>query len=76
MSSACRVYEQCLSIVSLEVPYYGKIKKYIVGPSWPEDEIISYVGTRILLGLCNDQLARRDEFISEELTNHLFQVIK
>ena len=30
---------------------------------------------RILLGLCNEKLARRDEFITEELTNHLFQVI-
>jgi hypothetical protein len=28
---------------------------------------------RILLGLCDMKLSRRDEFITEELTNHLFQ---
>ena len=29
---------------------------------------------RILLGLCSQKLARRDEFMTDELTNHLFQV--
>ena len=29
---------------------------------------------RVLLGLVNQRLSRRDEFISKELTNHLFQV--
>ena len=31
---------------------------------------------RILLGLSSQKLARRDEFITDELTNHLFQVRK
>ena len=29
---------------------------------------------RILLGLSSQKLSRRDEFITDELTNHLFQV--
>ena len=29
---------------------------------------------RILLGLVSQKLARRDEFMTDELTNHLFQV--
>ncbi|XP_023335820.1 chorion peroxidase [Eurytemora carolleeae] len=31
---------------------------------------------RILLSLCDDKMARRDEFITEELTNRLFQTPK
>ena len=31
---------------------------------------------RILLGLSSQKLSRRDEFITDELTNHLFQVIE
>ena len=27
-----------------------------------------------MLGLCSDTVARRDQYISDELTNHLFQV--
>ena len=43
--------------------------------NWAITEPPDVVPTRILLGLCDMKLSRRDEFITEELTNHLFQVI-
>ena len=43
--------------------------------NWAITEPPDVVSTRILLGLCDMKLSRRDEFITEELTNHLFQVI-
>ena len=43
--------------------------------NWAITEPPAVVSTRILLGLCDMKLSRRDEFITEELTNHLFQVI-
>ena len=43
--------------------------------NWAIIEPPDVVSTRILLGLCDMKLSRRDEFITEELTNHLFQVI-
>lgn len=54
-----------------EVPFFIKLHKELNNPS----NLHNFGSVdRILLGLASKRLARRDEFISEELTNHLFQV--
>jgi len=53
-----------------KVPFHVELHKEMNNPS----NLHNFGSVdRILLGLCNEKLARRDEFISEELTNHLFQ---
>ena len=54
-----------------EVPFFIKLHKELNNPS----NLHNFGSVdRILLGLATKMLGRRDEFISEELTNHLFQV--
>merc|ERR1719367_949496 len=56
-----------------EVPFFIKLHKELNNPS----NLHNFGSVdRILLGLASKRLARRDEFISEELTNHLFQTPK
>ncbi|TRY75389.1 hypothetical protein TCAL_06346 [Tigriopus californicus] len=53
-----------------EVPFYVKLRKEMNNPA----NLHNFGSVdRITLGLCSKALSRRDEFISEELTNHLFQ---
>jgi peroxidase len=56
-----------------EVPFFIKLHKELNNPS-----VLHNFGSvdRIILGLASKRLARRDEFIAGELTNHLFQVNK
>jgi len=56
-----------------EVPFFIKLHKELNNPS----NLHNFGSVdRILLGLATKMLGRRDEFISEELTNHLFQTPK
>ena len=53
-----------------KVPFHVQLHKEMNNPS----NLHNFGSVdRILLGLVSDQLARRDEFVTEELTNHLFQ---
>ncbi len=54
-----------------EVPYFVRLHKELNNPS----NLHNFGSVdRIMLGLASKKLARRDEFITTELTNHLFQV--
>ncbi len=54
-----------------EVPYFVRLHKELNNPS----NLHNFGSVdRIILGLASKKLARRDEFITTELTNHLFQV--
>jgi hypothetical protein len=53
-----------------QVPFHVQLHKEMNNPS----NLHNFGSVdRILLGLISDKLARRDEFITAELTNHLFQ---
>jgi len=53
-----------------QVPFNVKLHKEMNNPS----NLHNFGSVdRILLGLCSQKLARRDEFMTDELTNHLFQ---
>jgi len=54
-----------------ELPFFVKLHKEFNDPS-----NIHNLGSvdRLLLGLLSKSMAKRDEFIASELTNHLFQV--
>eukprot|EP00095_Tigriopus_kingsejongensis_P007792 maker-scaffold370_size193435-snap-gene-0.40 protein:Tk07792 transcript:maker-scaffold370_size193435-snap-gene-0.40-mRNA-1 annotation:"hypothetical protein DAPPUDRAFT_320790" len=53
-----------------EVPFYVKLRKELNNPA----NLHNFGSVdRITLGLCSKALSRRDEFITDELTNHLFQ---
>ena len=53
-----------------KVPFHVQLHKEMNNPS----NLHNFGSVdRILLGLVSDKLARRDEFITDELTNHLFQ---
>jgi len=55
------------------VPYFVRLHKELNNPS----NLHNFGSVdRIMLGLASKQLSRRDEFITTELTNHLFQVRK
>ncbi len=54
-----------------EVPYFVRLHKELNNPA----NLHNFGSVdRIMLGLASKKLARRDEFITTELTNHLFQV--
>ena len=54
-----------------EVPFFVKLHKELNNPT----NLHNFGSVdRLILGLCSKTLARRDEFITSELTNHLFQV--
>lgn len=54
-----------------ELPFFVKLHKEFNDPS-----NIHNLGSvdRLMLGLLSKSMAKRDEFIAQELTNHLFQV--
>ena len=55
----------------LQVPFNVELHKEMNNPS----NLHNFGSVdRILLGLSSQKLSRRDEFITDELTNHLFQV--
>ena len=55
-----------------EVPFFVKLHKELNNPT----NMHNFGSVdRIMLGLCSDTTARRDEYITDELTNHLFQVV-
>ena len=54
-----------------EVPFFVKLHKELNNPT----NMHNFGSVdRIMLGLCSDTVARRDEYMTDELTNHLFQV--
>ena len=54
-----------------EVPFFVKLHKELNNPT----NMHNFGSVdRIMLGLCSDTVARRDEYLTDELTNHLFQV--
>ena len=54
-----------------EVPFFVKLHKEFNNPT----NLHNFGSVdRLLLGLASKALPRRDEFITTELTNHLFQV--
>ncbi len=56
-----------------EVPFHIELHKELNNPA----NMHNFGSVdRITLGLCSNTLARRDEYITEELTNHLFQVAR
>ena len=53
-----------------EVPFFVKLHKELNNPT----NMHNFGSVdRIMLGLCSDTVARRDEYLTDELTNHLFQ---
>ena len=54
-----------------EVPFFIKLHKELNNPS----NLHNFGSVdRLMFGLIHQKIARRDEFIASELTNHLFQV--